>query len=98
MRRTSEDGREELGEGLDLAPGRRMAEVRLAERPLRSGRVGVSVSARGLGPTYAVALEGPGAERRWILVAGLTGQVVEAAGEKEVDDAFAAITARRDAR
>lgn len=99
VRRTGEDGRERLGEPLDLPPGRRLAEVRLAGRPVRSGCASVSISAAGLGPTYALAIEGrDGTDRRWLLMAGLTGQVVEAADGKEVDDAFAAIKARNDAR
>lgn len=98
VRRTSEDGREALGQALDLGPGWRLAEIRLVGRSYRSGRVSVSISGRGLGPTYAVALEGAGGERRRFLVAGLTGQVMEAETDKEVDDAFRALEARDHAR
>lgn len=98
LRRTGEDGREDLGEALRLPAGHRIREVRLADRAVASGNVALSVSARGLTPSYAALVEGPGERRQWVLVAGLTGQVTETTDEGTVRGALEALEARHHAR
>ncbi len=98
IRRTDEGGRDPLGEALKLPSGYRIAGLRLAGRRINSGSVAVSCSARGLTPTYAVRVDGPGGRRQWILVAGLSGQITELDNETEVEDILLALEARRHAR
>lgn len=98
LRRTDAEGRRGLGEPLRMANGYRVAEVRLPGRRMTSGTVAVSVSARGVTPSYAVRLNGPGGRRRWVAVAGLTGQVWEPEDGDAVQTVFEAVGARRDAR
>jgi len=98
LRKTSADGRDEFGEVLKIPAGHRIAEVRLAGRRVTSGTVAVSVSARGLSPTYALRVEGPGGRRQWLLVTGLSGQVTEAENERDLGNAFQAFEARDNTR
>jgi len=93
LRRMSEDGRETLGQTLPLASGWHFAEVRLAGTLIRSGSVSLRLSDQGLGPTYAVSIRNRNGQIRRLLVAGLSGQVMEAATQQEVDDAFKALDA-----
>jgi len=97
LRRTDADGRDERGEVLRMPARWRIAEVRLPGRRVTSGTVAVSVSARGLAPTYAVRLEGPGGRGRWIFVAGLTGQVWEPENTDAVQQVFETVGGRGDA-
>jgi len=98
LRRTDADGRDDRGEALHVPDGWRLAEVRLLGRRVTSGTVAVSVSARGLGPTYALRLEGAEGRGRWIAVAGLTGQTWEPEDGDAVQQVFETIGRRRDAR
>ena len=93
LRRTDEAGREEQGEALRLPSGHRIAELRLAGQTIDSGAATVSCSARGLTPTYAVRVEGPGGWRRWVLVAGLSGQTWEPDDGKPLADILEALGA-----
>jgi prepilin-type N-terminal cleavage/methylation domain-containing protein len=97
LRRTSEDGRDVLGEPLRFAPGYRPARLRLAGEDVSSGLVTLSCTPPGFTPTYAVLLEGPGGRRRWVFFAGLTGQVVGAGNDEEVEQAIALLQMRRHA-
>ena len=98
LRRTSEDGRDAFGEALKMPAGHRIAEVRLAGRRVTSGTVALSVSARGLSPTYALRVKGPGGREQWLLVAGLTGQVTEREDEREIEQILEALRAGHHAR
>jgi prepilin-type N-terminal cleavage/methylation domain-containing protein len=98
LRRTGADGREERGVAYRLPDGWRIAEVRLVGRRVTTGTVAVSVSARGLGPTYALRLGGAEGRGCWIAVAGLTGQTWEPEDEDAVQQVFETIGRRGDAR
>jgi prepilin-type N-terminal cleavage/methylation domain-containing protein len=94
LRRTDEEGRGELGEPLRLASGYSVARLRLAGQDIASGQVAISCSALGLTPTYAVLLEGAGGRRQWVLVAGLSGQIVGTGDDKETENILAMLEAR----
>ncbi len=61
----------------------RLGAVRLAGRTLSAGQTALWCSERGLTHTYAVAVDTPRG-RRWLLLAGLSGQVVEMSDEQQV--------------
>jgi prepilin-type N-terminal cleavage/methylation domain-containing protein len=67
--------------------------VRVGNQISSEGEVAIVVSASGIGRTYAVRLAGPGSQR-WLLFAGLTGQItqVEVENESQLDAIFATIT------
>lgn len=67
----------------------------LAGRTITGGRTALWCSDLGYTPTYAVCIEGPAAERRWVLLAGLTGQVCELDDEEQVRQVMAALPGRR---
>jgi len=90
LRRTGVEGREQLGAPARLRSGCRIEEVRLPGHRVGSGTVGLSVSAWGFSPTYALRLAGPGGRGRWVLVAGLSGQITETDDVRTVEAALAA--------
>lgn len=94
LRRTDEQAVQELGQALVLPSGYRLARLLVADRTIGSGGASLTVSALGLGPTYALLVEGPGSRRQWILVAGLTGQVRECGSDEEVRSILEALDAR----
>jgi type II secretion system protein H len=72
---------------LDL-PG----DVELAGVRTRDGVVDrITFAVTGATPTYAVELRPRGGRPRWVVVAGLTGDVTEASDEKGVDAIFALV-------
>ena len=78
----------------------RILAVRTAARREESGEAVVPVSAAGVSPTYAVKIAGPEGSR-WVVVAGLSGEVRVLNDDAQVDSIFAAISggagSRRDA-
>ena len=60
-----------------------------------NGPVTVACSPLGQTPSYAILLNGPRSEQRWIVVAGLTGKTNVARDEQEVQDIFRASPAIR---
>lgn len=93
---------------LPSAPGR-SPRARGVEtgHDVETGTVDIAYSTAGRSPSYAVRLdfEGDRSRRpdedagRWMVVAGLTGQVMVVQNEKEVDNLFQALAGRRpDAR
>lgn len=65
----------------ELGRGVRVGKYLSATREVSFGPVTVAYSARGTSETFAVELVG-GDDRRWILVAGITGQMNEIADEQ----------------
>lgn len=76
IRRTTAEGAAE-GAPLELPDGWAVEEVRLADRRVRTGSVALGCSRSGLTPSYGLLLAHRHGQRRWLLVAGLTGQVSE---------------------
>jgi prepilin-type N-terminal cleavage/methylation domain-containing protein len=76
----------------------RIEAVRTANaRREESGEIVVPVSGLGVSRTYAVKLVGPEGQR-WVVVAGLSGEVRVLTDDAQVDSIFAAVSAaRRDA-
>jgi type II secretory pathway pseudopilin PulG len=109
VRRFDAERREQRGTALDLPRSWRLAQVVVAgggsggasggAQEASAGRVLVAFSRRGLSPTYALCIEGPGGgEGAWLVAAGLTGEVTQVENEKEVKAIFAALAGRPDAR
>lgn len=73
---------------LRLPAGYRFAGVVTPAGRTSAGTVEVACSGAGLSPSYAVHLSCPGQDR-WVLVAGLSGQVSDT-DDREVDSIFAA--------
>jgi prepilin-type N-terminal cleavage/methylation domain-containing protein len=96
VRRTDAKGRS-AGAAARLPDGYAFERFRVAGKEVHSGRVSVTCSRQGLTPTYAFALEAPGHVRRWRVVAGLSGQVMEGEDEAHVRKTFASLGPRRDA-
>ena len=96
LRRTDERGGAEEGRILTIPSGYRLTDLRLAGRSVPGGAA-LNCSARGLMPTYAVLVEGPGGVKQWVLLAGLTGQEWKPKDEREVQDILRTIEAWPDA-
>jgi prepilin-type N-terminal cleavage/methylation domain-containing protein len=75
---------------IQLPTGFAIGQVAVLGRPAESGVVDIPFSRLGLSPSYALRLDGPNGRQQWVLVAGLTGQLLEVSDEKEVGDIFAA--------
>jgi prepilin-type N-terminal cleavage/methylation domain-containing protein len=73
---------------LRLPDGSRIARLMLAGRSHDAGEVAIGVSPRGQTRSYAVLLEGRGGERRWLVVAGLTGRPTAVDDAHEVEAIF----------
>ena len=69
---------------VDLPAGVRLARVVVGAEATDFGQVRLPISAAGRSPSYAVDLSTP-AGQRWLVVAGLTGQVTPAADGADAD-------------
>ena len=87
-----EDSAVDRPAALQLAGGYRIDRVVLAGRSASAGEVSVPCSTGGQTPSYAVLLAGPGGQRQWLVVAGLSGNVLTVNDEREVEDIFAALS------
>ncbi len=66
-------------------PGRvKITDIRMRRRVTAAGRVAMDINRRGHSPTYAVHLQ-RGKSGRWLVVLGLSGQVIPLRSEGEVD-------------
>lgn len=72
-----------------LPAGFSLQRVVTVAQGVSSGVVSVPCSAQGCTPTYALLLCGPGELRRWIVFAGLTGQVSMADHDRDCENIFA---------
>ncbi len=59
------------------------------------GDVSIPCSAQGLTPSYAVQLAGSGNDRRWIFIAGLTGQATNMNDEQQVEQVLQTLQTAR---
>lgn len=96
LSRTDERGRA-TSPPMVLPSGTIIEQLLVRDQSAASAEVAISCSRLGLTPTYAM-LVSSGGERRWIVVAGLTGEVVEVKSEQEVHEIIEATAARHNAR
>jgi type II secretory pathway pseudopilin PulG len=68
-----------------LGRGVQLTKFRSATREVTYGRMDIEYTDRGSTETYVVELEGRQG-KRWILVAGITGQTTELFNEREVEE------------
>jgi prepilin-type N-terminal cleavage/methylation domain-containing protein len=80
-----------------LPQGFSIEQVRTGEGVRDAGEVTIECSRLALSPSYAVKLVGPGGVERWLVVAGLSGQVTAARDEADVDAMLNLAAARRNA-
>jgi prepilin-type N-terminal cleavage/methylation domain-containing protein len=97
IRRMDGSGTETIGAPLELGSSWRIARLLVGNQDVDFGTVSITCSRRGLTPTYAMLLEDRRGPRRWILIAGLTGQPSEMSDEKEIRQTLAAIASRHHA-
>ena len=79
-----------------LPEGLAIGQVLLANGRVTGGSAAIWCSDRGHTATYALRLDGPGGPR-WLLIAGLTGQVWTSNNEEQVTETMAALAKRPDA-
>jgi type II secretory pathway pseudopilin PulG len=88
--RASAQGTTAVGGGLEIPSQFKIASLTLAGRDNSSGNVAISCSRRGLTPSYGILLQDQNGDiKHWLMVCGLTGEVREAANEKEFKDILA---------
>ena len=92
IRRTNARELENLGASLILPGGFRIEQMRLRGEVAADRRSSLACSRHGLTPTYALQLRGPGGELRWIVFAGLTGELIDVEEEWQVQEIFDALT------
>lgn len=80
---------------LELPEGTRIEKVLSAVGEIASGQASIYFTAQGLTPSYAVGLDS-GGRKDWILLAGLTGQLVQVKDEVEAR-AILGLASRRNA-
>ena len=69
-----------------------LTELRTAHHRISDSRHVVNLSPPGVGPTYAVHLEGADFDR-WLLFAGMTGEMSTAYHEQQLDSIFTTLAA-----
>ncbi len=76
-----------------LPHGFAMKRVVTAHRRVDSGKVTLPCTAQQHTPTYAVLVAGPSGESQWVVVVGLTGQVIAMDREQGVKEALGLVGA-----
>ena len=66
----------------------KLARLLLPGRRIECGVATAPISLDGRSPSYAVKLEGPNGEARWLFFAGLTGTPVHPADDREAEELF----------
>ena len=94
--RTGEDPGGQAAAAVGLPQGFWIARLMVRDRQVTAGGVSIRCSRAGLTPSYALLLADPAGGRRWLLVAGLTGQVLEMEDDDAVRNVLAS-SARPDA-
>jgi len=98
LSRTGGQNDEMLGEACVLPAGYRIGKLYVRGKGITVGRAAVACSRLGFMPTYAMCIEGPEDQVRWVLLAGLTGEVAEIDDEEQLRDILEAPARRDDAR
>jgi prepilin-type N-terminal cleavage/methylation domain-containing protein len=94
LRTSGEDGAS-LGPAYVLPSGYRLAKLYLGDQTFYSGQTAIQCSRLGHTATYGLEIEATNGQRRWLLVAGLTGQMVECENEADIRGILDASTAAR---
>ncbi|GAF86986.1 unnamed protein product, partial [marine sediment metagenome] len=89
IRRTDRRGADEACPPLQLPSDYRISRLIVREQDMSYGSVSITCSRLGLTPSYAMLIEGPANQRKWILTAGLTGKHLELDTEREVRNILA---------
>lgn len=97
LRRLNAESLEEAGRAMALPGDYRFSRAMVGRVDVAIGEVAIPCSGRGLTPTYALELEGPGGRRQWMVFAGLTGQLIQVENEDQVRDIWDRISLRDDA-
>ena len=72
-----------------LPRGYAIKQIQTAYDRVRSGQATIPCSTLGQTPTYAIQLSGPNQRQQWVVIVGLTGQVVELDNDQAVNNLFA---------
>jgi len=97
LSRVALDGKDEataVGSALVLPERFEVAEVRTVLGRNEGGRAEIPCSRRGFSASYALCLEDDSGMRQWILFAGLTGQMIQADDERQVQTIFEALAGK----
>jgi prepilin-type N-terminal cleavage/methylation domain-containing protein len=94
LRAAGEDG-QSLGPAYILPSGCKLAKLYLGNQTFYSGQTAIQCSRLGHTATYGLEIETSNSQRRWLLVAGLTGQIVECENEAEIRGILDAAAATR---
>lgn len=94
-RERSSDAGDSVAEAVwDVPAGVSIEQVATVDgRTFGGEAVAVACSARGQTASYAVLLRGPGARRRWVLFAGLSGDARILLDDRDVQDTFEMLAA-----
>lgn len=98
LTRTDGPGGKTIGTELVLPAGYDLAGISVAKDRALGGAASIPCSRSGFTPTYAVELQDPYHKRHWLLFAGLSGQMVQIEDESQVQEIWAALGGRDDAR
>ena len=81
-----------VGTPLQLPEGYRLARLLIGDQEIQTGSAALACGRRGLTRSYAMMIEDSLRQQQWILLAGLTGEVVQfgVTDEKTVRDIIAA--------
>ncbi len=85
-----EQSQEPVGLGLTLPRTLTLPAVRLQEQDGQKGQIAIPYSAQGHSPTYALRIIHE-KTNHWLVVAGMTGQVIETPSESTVDAIMASL-------
>jgi len=97
IRRTDDCGND-CGEILKVPHGCKLARLLVGREDLWGGRASVSCSRLGLTPTYALRLEQTAGGGQWLIFAGLSGELIKADDETQVQQILEIASRRSDTR
>ncbi|MCY2927478.1 MAG: hypothetical protein NT031_18980 [Planctomycetota bacterium] len=96
LRRLEAEGEDAAGRAMVLPPDYKLTRALVGRVDVAMGEVAIPCSGRGLTPTYALQLEGPGGRKQWLVFAGLTGQMIRVDNEEQVRNIWDRISLRDD--
>lgn len=90
LSRTDQQGRPVATASMNLGEGIRIKRLLVGEHDKTDGVVSLCCSRAGAMPTYAILVEAAGARTQWLVIVGLSGQLVQVDSEREAQDIVAA--------